>query len=408
MSNTKKCRICSNKVKPFIDFGRMPMGNAFIDQKNLDNEYFYHMRVAVCSSCKTLQLMDIPSPEQMFHDHYAYYASTSEYMKEHFKKMSNDLIHRFSLNKNSFVVEIGSNDGITLKNFAEAGIPHLGVDPSSNVAEVAKNNGVNVLCDFFGSRTSDQIISSNGNADLFIATNTMHHIEDINSVAEGVSKLLGPNGVMVSEDPYLGDMIESTAYDQLYAEHMYIWSITSMNNAFSRHGLEVFDIEKTPYHGGCMRYYLSHIGSYEHSDRLINQIAKEESIGVGDMKTYENFRLRCEESKKNLNRLINKIKSKGKTVVGYGATAKSATVINYCGIGPNDLEYISDTTPIKQNKLSPGAHIPIVNHTSFTDKFPDYAILFAWNHIDEINKKELEYRNGGGKWIIPVRMVEVL
>ncbi|MBT7896813.1 MAG: class I SAM-dependent methyltransferase [Flavobacteriales bacterium] len=408
MSNKKECRICSHIVEPFIDFGDMPMGNAFLDRKQVKNEYLYHMRVAVCPKCKTLQLMDIPKPEQMFHDHYAYYASTSEYMKKHFKQMSNDLIKNFSLNNKSFVVEIGSNDGITLKNFAEAGIPHLGVDPSSNVANVAKNNGVDVLCDFFGSNTADTIVANKGNADLFIATNTMHHIEDINSVAEGVSKLLSPRGVMVSEDPYLGDMIESTAYDQLYAEHMYIWSITSMNNVFSRYDMEVFDVEKTPYHGGCMRYYLSHKGSYDHTDRLLEQKNNEKSIGIGDMNTYHDFRLRCEESRKNLTNLIKSIKSKGKTIVGYGATAKSATVINYCGISPKDLEYISDTTPIKQNKLSPGAHIPIVDHSSFSDKHPDYAILFAWNHIDEINKKEVEYRNGGGKWVIPVRMVEVL
>ena len=377
------------------------------DNKN-NNEYFYHMRVAVCPECKTLQLMDIPSPEQMFHDHYAYYASTSDYMRKHFKKMATNLINRFSLNKKSFVVEIGSNDGITLKNFAEVDIPHLGVDPSSNVAKVARSNGVDVLCDFFGSDTADNIVSAYGKADLFIATNTMHHIENINSVAEGVSKLLSPKGVMVSEDPYLGDMIESTAYDQLYAEHMYIWSITSMNNAFSRYGLEIFDVEKTPYHGGCMRYYLSHKGAYSYTDRLLRQKNKEQSIGVADMETYYNFRLRCEESRNNLISLLESIKGKGKTVVGYGATAKSATVINYCGIGPNDLTYICDTTPIKQGKYSPGAHIPVKHHNEFSKKHPDYAILFAWNHLDEINIKESMYRNNGGKWIIPVRMVEVL
>tara|TARA_R110002124_G_scaffold223408_1_gene388718 strand:+ start:491 stop:1708 length:1218 start_codon:yes stop_codon:yes gene_type:complete len=403
-----KCRLCGCSIEPFIDFGQMPIGNAFLTPDQFDNEYFYHMQVAVCGDCHTLQVVDVPDPDQMFHDHYAYFASTSSYMTEHFRVMAEDLMSKYVSETNPFVVEIGCNDGITLQNFARAGVPHLGVEPSSNVADAAREKGVNILSEFFNEQTAADIVSEHGNADLFIATNTMHHIEDTNSVAAGVAILLKPKGVMVQEDPYLGDMIEGTAYDQLYAEHMYIWSVTSLNNVFSRHGLEIFDVEWNAFHGGCMRYFLCHKGAYPESDRLLAQRAKESLMGLGRPETFDTFRRNCELSREKIMNLLHDYDAAGKTVVGYGATAKSATVINYCGIDDQLIEFISDTTPAKQNKYSPGAHIPVKSHDAFTDSHADVAVLFAWNHFNEINAKEESFRARGGKWVIPVRMVEVV
>ena len=404
----KKCRICSAEVIPFLDFGKMPIGNAFVKEKEFLNEFFYHMQVAVCSSCFTMQVLDVPDPQKMFHDSYAYFASTSAYMLDHFRMMSESLISKFVSEKNPFVVEIGCNDGISLQNFANAGIPHLGVEPSENVAEEARNKGINVVSEFFNAQMAEDILRKNGPADLFIATNTMHHIENINSVAEGVSNLLKPMGVMVQEDPYLGDMLESTAYDQLYAEHMYIWSITSLNNAFNPHGLEIFDIERNQHHGGCMRYFICRTGAYSQTPRYLEQINHEKQMGLESIETYIEFRKRCEKSRDNLINLLNELRLKNKKVIGYGATAKSATIINYCGIGVEHIQFITDSTPVKQGKFSPGAHIPIVKPEEMARIDPDYAVLFAWNHLEEINRKEKDFVERSGKWIIPVRMVEIV
>lgn len=402
------CRICQTALTPFIDFGDMPIGNAFRDPGDTSQEYVYRMRVAVCDDCHTLQLVDIPDPDQMFHDHYAYFASTSVYMSAHFKAMAEDLMRRYVSDDAPFVVEIGCNDGITLKNFADAGVPHLGVDPSSNVADAARAKGVNVLTDFFNAETARRIREEHGAADLFIATNTMHHIEDINSVAEGVAALLKPGGVMVQEDPYLGDMLEQTAYDQLYAEHMYIWSLTSLGAAFGRHGLEIFDVERNHHHGGCMRYFLCLKGAHARTERCEAQLAKERELGLMHADTYDSFRQRIELSRDRLRDVIAETKKNGQRLAGYGATAKSATIINYGGLGPDDIAYISDTTAAKQGKLSPGAHIPVVPPTRFADDPPDIAVLFAWNHYDEIRAKEQAFVANGGRWLIPVRMVELI
>ncbi|MGY9000025.1 MAG: methyltransferase domain-containing protein [Rhodospirillales bacterium] len=401
------CRICATPLKPFMDFGQMPIGGAFISTGQFEDEYFYHMKIAVCSECATLQVMDVPDPERMFNERYAYFSSTSKFMMKHFQEFSEELISKWLPEEDQFVVEIGSNDGITLQNFAKAGIRHLGVEPSSSVANAAREKGLNVLENFFNVATAEKIYAEHGPADILIATNTMHNIEDINSVAAGVSILLKPGGIMVQEDPYLGDVIEDTAYDQLYAEHMYIWSITSLNNAFGRHNLEIFDAEKQKFHGGCMRYFLCHKGAHEKTLRLKQYITKEKKIGLANPATYDAFKGRCEQSRDRLVSIINNIKKEGKTIVGYGATAKSATIINFCGLTKNHIDYLSDTTPKKQGLYSPGAHIPVRSPENFSNNYPDYAILFAWNHFEEIAQKEKMFRELGGKWIHPVRMVEI-
>ena len=403
-----RCRICAEAITPFIDFGQMPIGNAFLDEADLDSEYFYHMQVGVCGACSTLQLLEVPDPGQMFHDHYAYFASTSAYMVRHFGELADQLMRDFVAQDHPFVVEIGSNDGITLKNFADAGIPHLGVDPSSNVAEAAQQKGIDVLIEFFNRDTARTIAERYGSADVIISTNTMHHIEDTNSVAEGIAHLLKPAGVFVQEDPYLGDMIERTAYDQLYAEHMYIWSITALSNVFGRYGMEIFDVEHNDFHGGCMRYYMCRTGAHRPTERLLEAKQHEATLGLGKTDTFDRFREACEESRRRLRACLSRVAEEGGRVTGYGATAKSATVINYCGLTPDDIPFISDSTPSKQNKFSPGAHIPIRPPAYFAAHFPDHAILFAWNHFDEINAKERAYRESGGKWIIPIGPVDVV
>lgn len=406
---TYHCRICQTEISPFMSFGRMPIANAFLrTEADLAHEYFYDLKPALCPACKCFQIVEIPRPEQMFHDHYAYFASTSAVMSAHFAAMAADLKARYLSGPDPFVTEIGSNDGITLQNFAKAGIRHLGIEPSANVAEAARAKGVNTLSAFFNVETAKKIVAEHGNADLFIATNTMHHIEDTNGVAAGVAVLLKPTGVMIQEDPYLGDMVADCAYDQIYAEHMYIWSITALNNAFGRHGMEVFHVEHNDHHGGCMRYHLGKQGMHPLSDELKAALANEQKLGLDRAETYVRFKERCEESREQLVALIDGFKRQGKRVAAYGATAKSATVINWCGLTPNQIDWIQDSTPFKQNTLSPGAHIPVVPPETFRANPPDAAVLFAWNHFKEIDAKEQAWRQSGGKWIMPVRKVEIV
>jgi methylation protein EvaC len=387
----------------------MPISNAFLrSPEEFRTEYFYEQKPALCPACKTFQLVEIPKPDQMFHDHYAYFASTSRGMSEHFRRMAETLTDRYLTGNNPFVVEIGSNDGITLVNFAQRGIRHLGVEPSANVAQAAAARGVRNLNAFFGVETAERILAENGPVDLFIATNTMHNIEDTNAVAAGVARLLTPTGVMIQEDPYLGEMVENCAYDQIYAEHMYIWSITALDNVLARHGLEIFHVEENTHHGGCMRYHIGRPGVRAASAELHAARQRERILELDRTETYDRFRLRCEESRDRLMGILEDFRGQGKRVVGYGATAKSGTVINWCGITTDLIPWISDTTPAKQNTFSPGAHIPIVPYQRFQENPPDAAVLFAWNHFAEIDAKERAWRANGGRWIIPVRRVGVV
>jgi len=308
----------------------------------------------------------------------------------------------------AFVVELGSNDGIMLKNFKEAGIKHLGIEPSSNVADVARAQGINTISKFFNEELANQIVEQYGHADLVLSANVMCHIPNINSVAAGISKILKPDGVLMFEDPYLGDMISKTSYDQIYDEHVFIFSATSVASAFGRHGLELIDLLPQKTHGGSMRYVLAPKGSRIVSASVAEIIANEKKQGLDKEETYEIFKNNCEKSKDDLVRLLKKLKSEGERVVGYAATSKSTTVMNYCGIGPDLIEFISDTTPIKQGKLTPGTHIPVRPHEVFASNPPKYALLFAWNHAAEIFEKEQNFKNSGGKWITFVPRVEVL
>jgi methylation protein EvaC len=309
--------------------------------------------------------------------------------------------------KDPFVVELGSNDGIMLQNFHQRGMSHLGVEPSVNVAEAARAKGINTVSAFFGRDLAGKIVAEHGQSDAILAANVMCHIPDLNGVAEGVARLLKPDGVFVFEDPYLGDMIAKTSYDQIYDEHVFIFSVTSVARAFAPHGLEVVDAEPQITHGGSMRYTLSRKGARPVSPRVAAQMAKEREQGLEKPQTYLGFKRNCETSRDKLMAVLDTARREGKRVVGYGATSKSTTVTCYCGITPAHVEFISDTTPIKQGKLSPGAHIPVKSYSEFTRPWPDYALLFAWNHAAEIREKEQAFIAGGGRWIVYVPEVGI-
>ena len=400
------CLICKESITPFISFGQMPIANGFLTPDQLASEPFFELATGFCASCKMVQLTQLVDPDKMFHENYAFFSSTSKRMAEHFAGFSESVKSRY-LGPDPFVVEIGSNDGIMMQHFAKAGIRHLGVEPSGNVAQVARERGINTISEFFGEALARRIVAEYGQADAFLGANVMCHIPDLHSVAAGVKLLLKPKGVLIFEDPYLGDIVEKTSYDQIYDEHAYYFSVTSLDYLFSKHDMEIVDVVPQTTHGGSMRYIVAHKGAWPMSEAVIAQRAKEAALGLGEAATYERFRRNVEKSRDDLMACLRKLKAEGKRVTGYGATSKSTTVTTYCGITPELVEFISDTTPIKQGKLSPGAHIPVKPHAAFTAAYPDYALLFAWNHGDEIRANEKAFTAAGGKWIVYVPHVAI-
>lgn len=404
----KTCRACERPIQPFMSFGKMPIANGFLNQEQFGNEYFFELQLCFCEKCQLVQLYDQPNPKRMFHKDYAFFSQTSKGMSQHFESLAKELTESFKLDPFSFVVEIGSNDGIFLKHLAKQKIPHLGLEPSENVAEAAASAGVNTTCDFFDEDVAHAIVDNYTQADLIFSANVICHIPDIRGLAQGISTLLKPRGQFIFEDPYLGDILRKVSYDQIYDEHVFLFSATSVHKIFKRYGLELVDVEPQPTHGGSMRYYIGHKGQYKPTERLQKQFELESKMKMGERQTYIEFKERCEASRVHLRALLEDLKQQGKRVVGYAATSKSTTVINYCGLTSDLIDFISDTTPIKQNKYSPGAHIPVKPYEDFKEAHPDYALLFAWNHADEVFAKETQFSKSGGQWITYVPEVKIL
>ncbi|MEI6567708.1 MAG: class I SAM-dependent methyltransferase [Verrucomicrobiota bacterium] len=401
------CLICKAPIDAFLSFGKMPIANGFLTPEQFEQEYFFELKVGFCQTCGMVQLLEQPEREKMFHENYAFYSSTSSRMAEHFRQFAELVRGSFLRDSNPFVVEIGSNDGIMLRHFARAGIRHLGIEPSANVAAVAREKGIQTISEFFDEAVARRIVDQHGKADAFLGANVMCHISVMQSVVAGIKLLLKPKGVLIFEDPYLGDIIEKTSYDQIYDEHAFYFSVTSLDYIFAQHDLEIVDVAPQHTHGGSMRYTVAHRGAWPVSPAVTAQRSKEHALGLSEVATYDRFRRNVEKSGDNLIALLSKLKAEGRRVTAYGATSKSTTVTNYCGITPDLVEFISDTTPIKQGKFSPGAHIPVKAHVEFASRYPDYALLFAWNHGEEIKAKEVGFSAAGGKWIVYVPHVEV-
>ncbi len=401
-----QCLVCGAEVKEFMDFGKMPIANGFIAKEDYDKEEFFDLKVGYCPVCHMVQLTSLVEREKMFNENYAFFSSTSERMKIHFKDMAYWMMKNY-LGTHPFVVEIGSNDGIMLQNFAKENVTHIGVEPSANVAEVARNRGLNTLNSFFDKETAEKIKLEYGQADIITGTNVMCHIPYIHSVFEGVETLLKPSGVLIFEDPYIGDIVKRVSYDQIYDEHAFYFSAFSVSYLAKMHGLELIDVLHQNVHGGSMRYVIAPINQRKVSKRAKELIAEEKELGLHMFETYLQLAQNIEQNKIELIQLLKDVKMKGKRIVGYGATSKSTTVINYCGITPDLIDFISDTTPIKQNKMSPGMHIPVRSYEEFKKNYPDYVLLFAWNHGEEIIEKESDFRQQGGKFILYVDGVRI-
>lgn len=402
------CRVCKSEAQKVVDFGTMPIANNFV--KNVDDDtYRFNLSVSFCQNCHLLQIDEQPNRELMFHDEYKFFTGLSDHMRIHFHDMFEEYFSAIEKEtKEVFIVEIGCNDGTLLEAAKSRGVSHLGIDPSANVIKRANERGISTELDFFDSALAKSVKKKIQSADLIFAANVVCHIPDLLDFANGIKHLLSENGKFVFEEPYVGSMIEKTSYDQIYDEHVYIFGVLAIQKVFSSVGLELVDAIPQSTHGGSMRYVITHQGRSQIS-KNVSRIAKEElERGYDQLETYKKFGAKCEIRKVELVNLLQKLNTEGYKVAGYAATSKSTTILNFCNITPKLINYISDSTMDKQRKYSPGMYIPVVSHEEMRANPPDYLVLFAWNHENEILQKESLLISQGVKWIRFVPKVEVV
>lgn len=402
-----RCRVCGDALSPFLSLGRMPLADRFLTPDEFEDELFYDLEIAACPGCAMVQLVTSIEPQLLFRADYPYLSSSSARMREHFAAVARRLIAE-ELRPTSFVVEIGCNDGVMSGVLAEAGVRHVGVEPSAEVAAAAARRGVRVMVDFFGEPTAERILAQNSAADVIYAANVLSHIPDVGSVWRGIDRLLADAGVVIFEEPYLGDILAANAFDQFYDEHVFYFSVISVQRMLELRGLELVDVTPLPVHGGSMRYSAARPGSRDVDPSVHAELDRERAAALMDARTLDDFRTRVETTRDRLIELLGGLADEGRRVVGYGATAKSCTAINYCGITTGLVECIFDSTPSKEGKYSPGAHLPIRPAEAFAHLDADYSLLFAWNHAEEILAREAEFARRGGRWILYVPEVTVV
>ena len=385
--------------KTFLNLGKQPIANGFLYKEQIKDEYYFRLKMAFDKETALVTQVNYVDGDLMFNDDYAYRGSMSKTMVKHFKVFSKTI----SSNKN--ILEIGSNDGVFLKNFSPK--KAIAVEPCGNFAKETQDMGYTTYHSFWDVPLAKKIVKENGKQDIVFAANCICHIPDLDSVFKAVEHVLNEDGTFIFEDPSLAGMINNNSYDQIYDEHPHIFSVIALDNILKRNGLQVVKVENLKVHGGSNRIYAKRIGSKVH-DSVYQNKEYEKVLGLNKFKTFKRFAKKVKQSKKDLRRILKKCKKLNKKVISYGATSKSTTIFNYCNIGPDLIDYITDTTPEKQGKLSPGMHIPIISPEEGFNDTVDFAYLGAWNFVDEIIKKEKEYVNRGGKFITHVPLVKVI
>jgi SAM-dependent methyltransferase len=397
-----RCRLNSKPLDVVLDLGQQPLGNGFLASPEAD-EYTFHLQCGFNEDSRLFQLCKQPAPELMFHDDYAFFTGTSKYMAQHFSEFSESIASSRQMSgPDPLIVEIGSNDGTFLKRFAETGVRHVGVEPSGDVAAVAEDMGIEVRREFFDETSALSIRDKHGVANVISAANVICHIPDIRGFAAAVESLLAEDGIFVFEEPYLGDVIEKTSYDQIYDEHVYLFSGLSVNAIFESVGLVLVAMEHQTTHGGSMRYTIGRASTSEADESVEHFLEQERLLGLHRTETYIRFAQSVDLSAYHLREELEDLRRRGFEVAGYGATSKSTTIYNYADIGTEHISYICDNSATKIGKWSPGVHIPIMPESRFRSDPPDVAFLAAWNHATEIRRKNTAFEEGGGRWLTHV------
>jgi methylation protein EvaC len=375
----------------------MPIANGFLAREDFAREQFWNLTVGVCAECGLCQLVDRVPRERLFHDRYPFFSSSSRGMRDHFRALAQSICGRLA-RPSPFIVEIGSNDGTLLRHLAAACARPLGVEPSANVAKAAAAKGLDTVVRFFDSDCARDIVARNGQADAVVGTNVFSHIPAIRDLFEACGTLLTEDGIIVGEDPYLGDIVEQVAFDQFYDEHVFYFSAAAIARLAASTGFEIVDVERHPVHGGSIAYVLGRVGVHLVTRRAADFLDRETALGLADPSTFERLRGSVERAREDLISLLRSLRPRH-TIAGYAATSKSTTTLNYTGIGPDVLDFIADSTRMKQGLFSPGMHVPIRPPDVFRAHPPDYAVLFGWNHQKEILANESAFAAHGGRWI---------
>lgn len=405
-----KCRSCGTVLeRTFIDLGMSPLANSYIKPGQLNRmEPFYPLHVYVCEKCLLVQLEQFSTPDDIFSD-YAYFSSFSDSWLAHAKAYVDMIVERFGLDQKSKVVEIASNDGYLLQNFVTRGIPVLGVEPAANVADAAKEKGINTKVAFFGEKTALDLVTEGWGADLIIGNNVLAHVPELNDFVKGLKVLLRPGGLITMEFPHLLQLMQLNQFDTIYHEHFSYFSFVAVEQVFARHGMKLFDVDELPTHGGSLRIYACH---YDDTSKPVGTRAKElksreETLGFGRRDHYLSFGPQVEATKRKLLSFLISAKQEGKRVVGYGAPAKGNTLLNYCGVRTDFVDYTVDRSPHKQGHFLPGVRIPIYGPERIRETQPDYLLILPWNIQDEIMRQMSHIREWGGKFVVPIPEVNV-
>jgi 2-polyprenyl-3-methyl-5-hydroxy-6-metoxy-1,4-benzoquinol methylase len=404
------CRFCGAVLRyTFVDLGMSPLANAYLTPAQLRHmEPFYPLHVYVCEKCFLVQLEEFEHPENIFRD-YAYFSSYSSTWLQHARAYVDMATQRFGLGKHSQVIEIASNDGYLLQYFAAKGIPVLGIEPAANVAAAAKAKGVPTLVQFFGEHMACLLENDGVKADLLVGNNVLAHVPRLNDFVKGLKILLKPHGVITLEFPHLLRLMAENQFDTIYHEHFSYFSLKTATTIFAAHGLTLFDVEELPTHGGSLRIYVRHSENASHpiDRRVADVLAKEEAAGFTCLEHYLSFARQVEATKRQLLDFLISVKREGKSIVGYGAPAKGNTLLNYCGVRSDFLDYTVDLSPHKQNQFLPGTHIPIYHPERIRQTKPDYVLILPWNLKDEIMEQLSYIRQWGAQFVAPIPAVRV-
>lgn len=405
------CRFCGTPLQhSFCDLGMSPLSNAYLNHKQLSQmEPFYPLHAYVCETCHLVQLQEFESPQKIFSD-YAYFSSYSESWLRHAKAYTENMVERFGFGPSSHVVEIASNDGYLLQYFKQKHIPVLGIEPAENVAKVAIEKGIPSLVKFFGVKTAQELAHAGKQADLLLGNNVLAHVPDLNDFVAGMKVLLKPAGIITMEFPHLLRLIEANQFDTIYHEHFSYFSLLTVEQVFARHGLVIFDVDELETHGGSLRIYACHRDNTSRpvSANIDRQKQREIDAGLNALDAYFAFAEKVRETKRSLLAFLINAKREGKSIVGYGAPAKGNTLLNYCGIRSDFIDFTVDLSPHKQGRFLPGTHIPILHPDKVRERKPDYLLILPWNLKEEITGQMAYIREWGGKFVVPIPKIEVL